>query len=237
MPLSLCTTAKFKTQLGISGSGEDTQIGSWITAASAAIELYLGYPLNRESRTEYYDGTGCPELPLRIRPVTTLGAVYLDGGGYYGKASGAFAASTQLTDGTDFVLDYSASVNTESRTAILRRLRASGFERGEPLRRGRLTRIAIPGAAWPVGYGNIKVTYTAGVDSGSIPEDLQQACILLVQWFRLNTKTSGQGVASESLGGYSVSFGAPETATNTIASAGPLGGLRQLLEPWRRIVL
>lgn len=63
---------------------------------------------------------------------------------------------------------------------------------------------------WPRGFQNVLVHYTAGYASGSIPADLEQACIEVVADMYSETERD-RGLASESLGDYSYSAIDPAT--------------------------
>lgn len=246
--MALATLAALRTALGISPTdvSQDVRLQQFLDAADAAVKEYCGrdfestsYP-GAASRgrgdSGYYDGTGRPELLLRQTPVTAVSAVYLDAGGYYGQASGAFAASTLLTAGVDYIIQYDGSLGgaSASHSGIL--LRMGGFGGNPGLGWGDAEAVTgslvrpFTGPVWPRGRGNIKVAYTAGYSSTTVPADLSAAVIELATRIHVTAENGGYPVASETLGEYSVSFaqglgeGRPELAT-----------VRQLLSRYRRL--
>ena len=230
--MALATLAALRTALGIGPTdvSQDIRLQQFLDAAEAAVKEYCGrdfestsYP-GAASRgrgdSGYYDGSGRPELLLRQTPVTAVSAVYLDGGGYYGQAAGAFAASTLLTAGTDYIVKYDGSLggSPASNTGILLRL-GGGWDED------------TSGSVWPRGMGNIKVAYTAGYAAGSVPADLQSAVVQLACHLHFTGRTGGNPVQSESLGEYSV------VIAQRMMSKAELMSVRQLLTRYRRTVL
>jgi len=80
--------------------------------------------------------------------------------------------------------------------------------------------LALSSAYIPrVGLGNVQVAYTAGYTPGTIPDDLQAACLQEV--LRMYKRRDKIGVASEGLAGQSVSYrsdGLTEYTTQVLAS-------------------
>ena len=58
---------------------------------------------------------------------------------------------------------------------------------------------------WTVGTKNFKVTYTYGYTTATMPSDLKKACSLLAT-LQYNNR-SNQGIKSEKIGAYSITFG------------------------------
>jgi len=147
-------------------------------------------------------------LPVRDSNATGVSSdpqIFEDYDARFGQASGAFAASTELTRGTQFYLDY---------------------EQAGLSRSGKLVRV---GANWPTQEGTIKVVYTAGYSSDELAgtggdvdaSDIQMAAMMTVAHLYkqavLNGATGSAGLTagpmvSESLGEYSytVASGAAE---------------------------
>lgn len=172
--------------------------------------------------TEYYSGDGTAILRLRNRPVISIGSVYLDSGAYYEQAPNAFAASTLLTAGTDYVLEKNSAVDT------------AGSKGGRVLRTAgswssRLGRIrGLLAGVLEDGKGNIKITYTAGYSS--IVWDIQLAAHRMMQR-QLEVATGANVYASESYENYSYS----RVSAGAQAVAGPLGveSVVDLLAPYK----
>lgn len=71
--MSLGSLPELKSILSIASDdvSQDTPLQQAIDAAAAAVESYCKRKFARAVRTEYYDGTGTPEMHLRQRPVWT----------------------------------------------------------------------------------------------------------------------------------------------------------------------
>lgn len=232
----LSDLSKLKTFLGLSGTNEeDGKLSSILAGVDRAVKNHLGrgrrstaftnWP-ETGSGTEYYDGSGYGDLLLRYSVVTAVASVYLDATGYYGDGPSAFAATTLLTSGTDYVL-----VRDDGSTSAVGKLRRIGGQGGVslndewhwwPSEVGRGSLSATRGPCWPRGEGNIKVTYTAGYATTAIPADLQLAVHQLCSFVRAGAEHGGQLLGSESLGEYSYSL-----ATNAAQS-----GSARLADVW-----
>lgn len=169
--------------------------------------------------TQYYKGTGTPELVLRERPVQSIASIYEDNTGYYGQGSGAFASATLLTEGSDYALDLEN--DALSLSGIVVRLggvwanvtaRGAGLLGAEPL----------------PGRGNIKVTYTAGYDE--VPADITLAIHQMVAEVRV-TGPVGGGLTSEHLDYYSYSRASASEQALMLTSA------KALLRNYRQLIL
>lgn len=171
------------------------------------------------SYTEFYNGTGTPDLFLRNRPVTAVSSVYLDNNAYSGQGTDPFPSTTLLTAGTDYMLDLQSSGMCKSGRLI--RL-SGGWPALKVATAGRLV------ARTDIGRGNIKVTYTAGYTT--IPDDLQSAVAMLVQVLRKTTK-KGLPITSESLDYYSYQLASDSEATQQ------LGSMKQILASYKRLVI
>lgn len=76
----LTTLDRVKSELGISGTADDTLLGAKIDEASAAVTLYCDRVFALETVSEQFRLTSCvPSLILARRPVVTLGAIVEDG--------------------------------------------------------------------------------------------------------------------------------------------------------------
>lgn len=227
--------ADVKPFLGISSSdtSEDARLQVLLAQAIAYVKRYCNrdfestsYPGAASEGTGdagYYWGNDTRLLVLRQRPVTALTSVYLDSSGRFGdNPDGAFAASTLLVAGTDYVLRWDGALaGTSTRcsySGIVERLNGVW-----PGRRG--ARPGTISTEQTPGVGNIKVAYTAGYST--IPADLKQAVCTVVSMVR-RSADKGAPIASESLGGYSYSIG------SMMAGSMPeVGTVRDLLSRWR----
>lgn len=170
--------------------------------------------------TEYYNGTGTPDLWLRERPVHSIASIYEDSGAYWGNASGAFASATQLTDGTDFSLMQENERAEESESGLV--LRIGSVWPSSTRQGGTLV------AAQRYGVGNIKVTYTAGY--ANLPWNIRKACHGLVEEMRL---TAGKGgpMQSESMDYYTYQRMSASELKEQLPS------VRSLLRKYKEIVV
>lgn len=100
--VALVAVADARTVLKISGASEDGVLADLINRASAYAAKYAGRQFVSTARTEYYDGDGDRQLILNYRPVSALGAVYVD-------SLRAWGADT-LVDAADVILDGPAGI-------------------------------------------------------------------------------------------------------------------------------
>lgn len=144
--------------------------------------------------TEFYAGNGTPDLMLRESPVQAIASIYEDADAYWGYASDAFAAGDLLTAGEDYALQRDNGLGTAiSKTGLVKRIGAAWPNASERLS-GLLASGPMPG------YGNIKVTYTAGYTP--VPADIVSAVHQLVAEHR-RTSDAGGAMKAESLDYYS----------------------------------
>lgn len=201
--MALMDDATVLAQLGAIDPGSPT-ITFLREGAEAAIKNFVGWGIEEDTVTRYYDGSGQNLLVLRdLMFVQASGLrVWVDQAGSYGQNASAFGSGTELTIGTHFGLVIDAKDGSSSRSGTLTKLGntgsypsdfAGGFSRG---RRG-LSYLLEP--VWQKGRGNVKVTATYGF--GTCPADLQmwivQSCRIFQQLIQ-----RGVMVTSESLGDY-----------------------------------
>lgn len=158
--------------------------------------------------------------------------VFFDPAGYYGQAPSPYNQQTQLRQGTN----YAVMIDGErvSKRGLLRRIGgnvgswwgSSGYSYGQSnIQLGKLAAARIAG--WPVGFGNLKVQYTAGYAPDKIPADLQYACGALCATM-IRTQPIGANLQSENLGSYSY----------TVLAAGDnpeMGDVRRILARYREV--
>lgn len=220
--MALDTTANVMTALGISDSSLTTRIDMLRTFAEKAVKDWVKWGIEKvQDQVSYFDGLGYPDIVLR--PWTlTITDVWLDGTGYYGDGANAFASSTKLTKGQDYVLVK----GDDSRAGLLRRLTNSVFWFPSDLvfhRGGGGLGYRKP-AFWPAGYGNVKVKYDYGF--ATIPDSIKAAVSTAVGIF-MNSVKFGFPTQSESLGDYSYSL--------AVAREPEFGSVRQLLVSYRDV--
>lgn len=180
--------------IDVADKSADVQLTYLITMASSWIEEMLGRKFEQKSVTEYYEGTGTPLLPLKRRPIllSPTPQVWLNQNAFFDSAGGGFASSDALTFGTDFCLDIDQDDQTSSRAGILVRI-GGVWPRAVVRRVGLLT----PSFDNTAAMGSIKVTYTAGFTTNSLPPCFRLAANLLVARL-LNILPLGVETSSES---------------------------------------
>jgi hypothetical protein len=76
---ALTMLPSLKQYLGITSDGSDAVLTQMIAAASAAVENFVGYPLESATRTQRLDGNGADIIHPPARPITDVSAVVVDG--------------------------------------------------------------------------------------------------------------------------------------------------------------
>ncbi len=179
---NLVTPAEVEAYLGYTFSDQDL-LQTWIDRAEQATTRWTGREsLIPNDYTIYIDGTGLTSIYLPHWPVIEIASVFVDANGYYGSGEGAFPDTSLLT------------ANTQYRAPKM----------GSDLCRGELRRT--DGLNWPVGFGNIKIVYSAGYDP--VPEDLKLATCMLIK-SQIAAQSTGivDSAKSVSHGQLSITFG------------------------------
>ncbi len=169
--------------------------------------------------TEYYSGTGTNVFVLKQRPVQALGlAISVDQTGYFGmNPNGAFASTTLLVEGTDFVLKRDNANQTE--ICLSGKVMRIGTYWQRPVARSLGLMAGSPGDA----LGNIKAVYTAGWMP--LQDNVRMACCEYV-----NIMRRGPGVLSEHYDYYGYNLDPAKDRDNV------LGGVRDLLSDLKKWV-
>lgn len=217
--MALTTTAVVLTGLKLPSS-QTTRVDQLRQQVEKAIKGYCKWEIEAAAnQVEFYDGNGYRDIILRQPYVSSIDNVWLDNTGAYGDGPSAFASTSVLTKGTDYVL---VKTGADGKAGLLRRLTNSAhyypsdlvFQRGA----GGLS-YRRP-AYWPAGYGNIKVQYDYGLST--IPADIVLAVTMGVGLI-MNSVRSGFPITSESLGDYSYSLSMEKS----------WGDVRSILAPYR----
>lgn len=197
--MAIATTANYKTYAGITASTWDAQLGVIIPAVQAEMERYCGRVFDTASYTEYHDGCFANQLVLKNTPITALTSVALVG-----------------TDGTESTVDsttytYDADSGVVSFKRVSRGL-VTVDDWGYPENYG-----SGESPNFGAGFRNVKVVYTAGYSSGTMPADLKMALYRLVD---SAFKNVGQDrtLRSETLGSYSYTAGGGDGYTDLLVS-------------------
>lgn len=173
--------------------------------ADQMVKDWLKRDVEQKTYTEYYDGTGSPNIVLRQYPVSSITSLHFDPVGYSGQRAGGFGSQTLLTAGTQYMLHLDSG-GVVSNRGIVEAIGGIGiwFPGAYPLV-GSMGKLAARRAPfWPVGKGNIKVVYTAGYAPGEVPMSIVAATINIVA-FMLANMPAGGILQNESLGAYSYS--------------------------------
>ena len=216
------TKTTIKALLGIADTSLDNVIELLIPQAEELVKGYLQREIEQATYTEYYSGTGTQILILNQSPVQSVTSVYENPGGFYGEGENAFPSSSELVQGTDFVLRKDHASTTEvSNSGILYRL-GTVWPRPFTSQRGQLA--SAPGT----GKGNIKVIYTAGWET--VPADIQFATNRLVTSMLESRSRTGR-LQAESIEDYSYSLAATGDETRLLDS------VKGALARYRKVVL
>jgi len=219
--------------LGLSGTVTETEraiVQDAMLSAEGAVKRFLHYDPARSERTEYYprqdiaasiregvwEASGDKAVLRRVAeaatnllvlnhiPIRSITGLYIDYDGKAGSSSGAFAADTLKTEGSDYWANWDQVDADGSRLC----------------RDGILNSIGL----WPTTPGTIKVVYTAGYSAAELRGTasgvvnarpvfealLEETCRRVRRTFALQKKTGAGWVAggftSERLGDYSYSI-------------------------------
>jgi hypothetical protein len=158
----LTTTDEILTYLKLSADTADGRYDLIRRGCEAAVKTFCKWPIEREvNHVEYLSGNGYRDLPLPHPFVSVVSDLRLDMTAYYGDGVNAFAANTALTPGSDFSLVREGPIG---KSGLLRRILNNVFWWPSDIVFNRASgglSYRKP-SAWPVGYGNIKATYTYG---------------------------------------------------------------------------
>lgn len=200
-----------------------------LAAASVAAERYCGRTFAEAATTEYYDGNGYPELPLKRFPVSAVAGVYLDVNGAYGQAPNAFPSDTLLTAGTNYVYVAERGV-LQTRTLPNWWPMGSFGTTVSPWGWAGLTRRGTAYIGWPRWPGCIKVTYTAGYNP--IPADLISAVCTMAAYLLIAADNGGLITTTGSYIDVSIGSGfiSEQLARGNVPA---LGSARAVLDSYR----
>ena len=153
--MALTTLGEVKAQGNINplDTSRDTQIKSLINGITDLVKQTLRRDIESTQYTEYYSGDNSSVLLLNQYPIISVSRVCLDDNAYFGQESGAFPASGDLVQGTDYAI-MSGTKGVGS-SGMLRRINQVWY-RYPTVAPGK---VALQTSAPP---GNILVTYTAG---------------------------------------------------------------------------
>ena len=193
--LDLASLVDCKAWLGITSASDDALLAGLITSVSQAIAADLGRGLFPATYTEALDGGDAATLPLRQWPVSGVSSCSVDG---------VPLAASAGPGRSGWVLDGASS---------------SANNAAPP---GTMQRLGLRGRVFPIGFGNVAVTYRAGYEildeAATVPTTAPYVVTALAPFgaWMLDTGVSGAP------GAYTVSGG---VYTFTGAAAGSLVAL------------
>lgn len=226
--MALANLSQLQSHLSLTSANStlNTTLQQILDESCAAVVSRLGRDIESNTYTEYLSGTGQKDIVLKQRPINTAAnfAVYLDPVGYYGQGANSFnSTTTLLNSGVDYAVIPDGP--NSSNSGILRRL-GTGFSTGFWGRPYGSVSTSYRYAVWPVGDGNIKVTYTGGF--ANVPADIQGGVLQLAATVYRTRIYGGMFQAAESLGEYR------ETLVALMQQPGAMqpGGVAYFLKPY-----
>lgn len=200
-PYDLITVAELRDDyLRLTGSGADTQIQGAITRASSLIEQALCREIVSRGTIVEYHTLGCERQ--KPHELYLLEWPIIAVASVYEDSSRVYAATELLTADVDYIV--------VKRAAKLLRLSSS-----------------TGGAAWWNGdFRAVKVTYTAGYATATVPQPIKDVALELsaLLWKQGERGIGGIGLAGEVTNG----------AWNRIMPATLTDSMRATLAPWKR---
>jgi len=235
--VSLVGLPEFQLQVGAGTSDAADQC--FLDAAIGAVIAYIRW--NPERVTDevlYLDGTGLPELVMPGKPVnTTVTEVRLDYQGGRGQVPNSFGTDTVLTQGVDYLLDADRGILEMYKTPASVLLGWPSYGAGPGIQWSGVSNYGMRAAYWPRIKGCVKVTRSNGYTAATCPADLRGAVIQIAAWLRANQTWGGWVQGSQSY--IDASVGLVQAASETLGSVSvpALGTARQMLAPYREMVI
>lgn len=193
--MAIASAAEVAEILGC-GAGETAML-QLRDAAQAAIETYCDRRFDSAQWTEYHNGRGDSYLFVKNAPITdSAGAITRD--------------SSNITVHDDVDREYDADALVDADDLVI-----SDPDAGE---------VYYDGGTFLADIQNIKIVYYGGFTAATMPEDVKQAYIILIQewWIHRSYRTDRTG-------------GRGPLDMPTVPTAGSLPDqVRDLLSPWRR---
>lgn len=229
----LASTEQLGLLLDITDESKIPLLTLLLQSVDAAVKDYTHDFWEQVTYTEYPPvAPGVRQITLEHLPVHSAGLqVWEDSNGVFDENSPAFQDNQLLTLGEHYglVLDYAppgVGLKNWSMSGILERL--NGYwpvwsRASQPLRLSFEERAT---------HGSVKVTYTAGFPAGQIPPGLTYAVLEFASLLNRTRKFGGLNVQSEGLGSYNYSL-----ATQMLGSWPEFGSIRQMLAPWKKIIV
>lgn len=189
-----------KDELGITGSGQDGLIASYIKRASAMVESYTGRRFARETVTETLAGSGTPRLLLTRRPIVSITYVKLDG-------STQSSTSYAIDDADGGILWKNEGWSPSHITSSFITTRPSGYNQRD----------------WEIKYVAGYITPGSTEGESNLPADIEFATAEIVKaWYLARTdnpniKSQRVGDSSETKFTETGMFGMPPVAQTVLS--------------------
>jgi len=177
--MSLVTLADYKTALGVSGSTEDAKLTQYSLEIDARVKAYLGYDIEQATYTEQVYD-GTGDYYLYPRHVPVTTFTKLE----------VFEGLND--DNTEDWEEWTVAAGDFDRMVII-----NGYI------------LYMGSVVFPEGIQNVRLAYTAGYTSATLPDDIQAACkeLMILKY---------KGIDKGNLGQPSLSLGMGSNATVSI---------------------
>ena len=200
--MAILTLAEYKVWAGITGTGDDTRLQKLIDYAHVAMRRYCGRSLTdgfeSATRTEVHD-VDASQLTLKEWPVTSVTSI-----------------TPILSDNTAGTALDSTTYHVDTATGVVS---FNGYGNGRMFVDQDSGQGVVSDWSWQPNFGRCTVVYVSAAPA----DDIEMALCRMVDG--LNAATGAPtGVASQSLGQWSVSYTSPDQAA--AAQADLLGPYR-----------
>lgn len=180
----LVQLSDLKEALGVTSVTDDNFLYLCIDRAQAAIQSRCNRIFASATYTEDFDGTGTAKYATIHAPITSITSLN---------------SLARGSDGTETATALSASeYRYDGPSGVVSLLGDDGWYGFQPEDGPRTFVVESP--RFTPGFRNYRIVYTAGYTAGTVPHDLQQACIDYAKHLYLN-RTANPGMLSESIGG------------------------------------
>lgn len=162
--MAIVTASEWKDYRGYPDTRFDSALAAVIPMVQAEMERYCSRKFDLADYEGHIDGTGTPVIYTRHWPIVAVSEVRIDPG----------------SGGTPQALDpsaYEVDTSEESTGRIVRTGSGGNALYGDP---GGISFSRGPVNAWPTGYRNVQIDYTAGYTSATVPADLKEAALILI---------------------------------------------------------
>lgn len=194
--MAIVTLSDYKTWAGISTSTDDTRLQVLIDSAHAAARRYCGRDLSNgfEAATRTQDYTvNAYELQLEEFPLTSITSI---------TPIGLDNTLGNVLDSTEYYVDLDTGIvrmnGSENRRIFIDTYHNTGV---------------VSNWDWRPNFQRVRVTYVTGAP----PADIKTALFRMVDGLYASIRKD-MGLASQSLGSWSVSYASPDVAAKAQAS-------------------